>query len=100
MAFFMREGKQRSEHRIRHKMTEATEFPKDVVLGIPVLTAMGRTELCIENYRGIIEYTDTVIRIKTKIGQIKIEGKKLQVEYYTNDDMKITGWIHCIEYPC
>ncbi len=83
---------------MKNRIAEASELPKDVVMGQPVITAMGRTELTIENYRGITEYTDVLIRIQTKIGQIRITGKKLKVEYYTNDDMKLTGQIETIEY--
>lgn len=73
-------------------------LPKDVVLGVPILTMTGRMELCIENYRGIIEYTDVLIRVQSKSGQIRVSGKRLQIEYYTNDEMKITGYIQSIEY--
>lgn len=86
------------EHPLKNRIAEASELPKDVVMGQPVVTVLGRTELNIENYRGIIEYTDVLIRIQTKIGQIRIIGKNLKVEYYTNDDMKLTGQIETIEY--
>lgn len=79
-------------------MADAVNMPKDVVLGVPIVTITGQVELCIENYRGIIEYTDVLIRIKTKIGQIKVVGKNLQIEYYTNDEMKVTGRILSVEY--
>lgn len=83
---------------LKQKMAEATNLPKDVVLGIPILTLIGKMELCIENYRGIIEYTDVLIRLQSKSGQIRVSGKRLQIEYYTNDEMKITGYIQSIEY--
>lgn len=86
------------EHSFKNRIAEASELPKDVVLGQPVVTVLGRTELSIENYRGIIEYTDVIIRIQTKAGQIRITGKNLRVDYYTNDDMKLTGQIEAIEY--
>lgn len=82
----------------RNKMAEVSEMPKDVVLGMPVLTITGQLEMSIENYRGILEYTDVLVRIQTKIGQLRISGKKLQVAYYTNDEMKVTGRIESIEY--
>ena len=85
-------------HSIRNKMAELSELPKDVVMGMPVLTMMGQMELSLENYRGIIEYTHTVVRIQTKSGQIKVTGKNLQVAYYTNDEMKVNGRIDSIEY--
>lgn len=83
---------------IREKMIAAIDLPKDVVLGSSVLTVLGSNEICIENYRGIIEYTDTLIRVQTKEKQIKIQGKRLQIEYYTNDEMKIKGYVHSIDY--
>lgn len=83
---------------MKNRMMEAANMPKDVVLGVPIVTLTGQIEVCIENYRGIIEYTDLLIRVQTKIGQIKITGKRLQMEYYTNDEMKVTGCVTSIEY--
>lgn len=79
-------------------MAEAANMPKDVVLGVPIVTLTGQVEVNVENYRGIIEYTDVLIRIKSKSGQIKISGKNLEIEYYTNDEMKITGRVEKVEY--
>lgn len=73
-------------------------LPQDVILGVPLLTMTGFAEMCVENYRGILEYTEALIRIQTKIGQIRITGKGLLISYYTNDEMKITGKISSIEY--
>lgn len=86
------------ETSIKEKMTLLSELPKDVVMGMPMLTMMGQTELCIENYRGIIEYTECLVRIHTKCGQIRITGERLCVDSYTNDEMKVTGCIRTIEY--
>nr|WP_317281993.1 YabP/YqfC family sporulation protein [uncultured Sellimonas sp.] len=83
---------------LRQKIAETVNAPKDVVLGIPLLHMTGQTELCIENYRGILEYTDELIRVKTKSGILKITGRCLQIEYYLNDDMKVRGQIWKIEF--
>ena len=83
---------------LKNRIVRAANVPKDVVLGVPILTMTGQMELCIENYKGIIEYTDLLIRVQSKIGQIKVVGKHLQIEYYTNDEMKITGRILSIDF--
>lgn len=83
---------------LRERMLSVTDLPKDVVLGTSVLTIHGNNEVYIENYQGIIEYTDILIRIKTKERQIRLSGKKLRIEYYANDEMKIIGYISSIEY--
>ncbi len=83
---------------LKNKVAASTSLPKDVILGVPILTMTGRMELCIENYSGIIEYTDVLIRVQSKSGQIKVSGKRMEIAYYTNDEMKITGYIRSIEY--
>lgn len=82
---------------IRSKLSDAAGMPKDVTLGIPIVTLAGREELSIENYRGIIEYTEELIRVQTKTGQMKINRRHLQIQYYTNDEMKIIGKITSLE---
>lgn len=83
---------------LKERLAAAANMPKDVVLGAPVVTILGTGEMCIENYRGILEYTDLLIRVQTKGPQIRLHGKELQIEYYTNDEMKITGRIESLEY--
>lgn len=82
----------------KEKAAEMSGVPKDVAMGLPILTINGTNDLCVENYRGMTEYTDQIIRLQSKSGQIKITGKKLEVIYYTNDEMKIHGHIRTIEY--
>lgn len=83
---------------LKNKLAEASGFPKDVVLKVPIITITGQIEVQIENYRGILEYTEQLIRIQTKCGRIKIAGNCLHIPYYTNDEMKIVGQIQCIEF--
>ena len=83
---------------LKTRITEASGMPKDVILGVPLVTVIGQNETCIENYRGILEYTDKLIRIQTKLGKIHVIGRGLQIEYYTNDEMKIIGHVATIEF--
>ena len=83
---------------LKHKVAKISEIPEDVALGIPLITVLGSIEIDIENYGGIIEYTDSLIRIRTRVGQIIIKGKALHIENYTSDEMKIHGIINSIEF--
>lgn len=47
---------------LRKKITDQFGVPKDLTMGAAVLTVTGRSEAYVENYRGIIEYTDQKIR--------------------------------------
>ena len=86
------------KEQLGERLASAAGMPKDVVMKAAVLNALGNFEVCIENYRGITEYTECLVRVQTKGGQIRLTGKRLQVEYYTNDEMKITGKIESIEF--
>lgn len=83
---------------LKQKLSQLSEFPDDVTLGVPILSMTGQMELCLENFRGLMEYTDQFIRIQTKYGQIKVCGNNLQIIYYKNDEMKVNGNIVSIEY--
>ena len=74
------------------------ELPKDLMLGAAIVTVTGRQEVLIANYKGILEYEESFIRIQTKNCRIVISGSHLAIEYYTNEEMKITGFIDRVQY--
>lgn len=73
-------------------------LPSDILAGAPIITAIGRNELVVENYKSIIEYNGNVIKVQTKLCRISIEGANLNIIYFNNDEMKITGIFHAIYY--
>lgn len=82
----------------KEQISDKIGFTKDVILGATIVTIEGDKTLYIENYKGIITYTDKIIIVLGKKNKIQIEGKNLQIEYYTNIDMKIQGNISCVKY--
>lgn len=79
-------------------LSENLKLPPDILCSVPVLTATGTNQICLENYKGIIEYTGEIIRIQAKNCRIHIEGKNLNIDYFTDDEMRISGKISRIEY--
>lgn len=80
------------------RLAAAAGMPMDVVAGASVVTVTGSSAVRIENYRGITEYTECLVRVRTRNGQIRLSGDHLCVEYYMNDEMKITGDICRLEF--
>lgn len=68
------------------------------MLGATIITMEGDNQLFIENYKGIVTYNDKNIVVQGRKNKILIEGKNLQIEYYTNMDMKIKGTIFLVKY--
>ena len=83
---------------VKQNMVETLELPKDLMYGDSIVTITGRREVPIENYKGILEYTGEYIKIQTKNAKLTVYGKKLSIEYYTNEDMKVVGFVKSIEY--
>ncbi|WP_035315448.1 MULTISPECIES: YabP/YqfC family sporulation protein [Kineothrix] len=84
--------------RKKEVIVESLKLPKDSVLGASIVTITGNTDAFVENYRGILEYSEELILLQGKTCQISIIGKRMSIDYYTNEDMKISGYIECIRY--
>ena len=82
----------------REVIVESLKLPKDTMLGAAIVTVTGNREAFIENYKGIIEYTTESIILQGKNCKICFEGKRLAIDYYTNEDMKISGSIDAVRY--
>lgn len=74
------------------------EIPEEVVSDRPKVTTVGRKEVFIENYRGIIEFTSKIVKINSNYGIITITGKNMRIREITNEDIIITGDIDNIDY--
>ena len=85
-------------NQVKSNIVESLELPRDIMYGAVIITAMGRNQVLVENYKGIIEYTREKIRLQTKNCQVTVQGQQLVVEYYTHEEMKITGFIQGILY--
>ena len=83
---------------VKSKIAEKLNIPEDIAEGLPIVTVTGKNEIYVENYKGIIEYGANCVRIQTKVCRITFTGKNLEIVYYTNVDMKISGQIESICY--
>lgn len=82
----------------RELIVESLKLPKDTMLGAAIVTLTGNREAFIENYKGILEYNTQSIVLQGKNCKICFEGKQLSIDYYTNEDMKISGSIDAVRY--
>ena len=89
---------EKSKGRLMEKFTEMLELPKEIVLNIPKITIVGNGDMIIENYKGIIEYSDARIRINTGIGTIRMNGSGLVIREITSEDIIISGEIQALEF--
>lgn len=77
---------------------ESLQLPKDIMYHAAIVTILGNRDIHIENYRGILEYSRKTILIQAKDCKICVSGENLLIQYYTNEDMQISGKISGIQY--
>lgn len=77
---------------------EALGLPRDVMLGDILIHFTGSYEAVVENFRSLLIYTDTYIKIKAAGCMVVFKGQRLEIETYTEDALKITGQIQSVEF--
>lgn len=90
------EAKERTT--IKEKFVEVLELPKEIVLNLPKFTMVGNKDIIIENYKGIIEYDVSRIRINTGIGIVRMTGEGMIIKEITSEDIMVSGEITSIEF--
>ena len=81
--------------KIRQKFQAAMEIPKELLKDYSRVTIIGGEDVWIENYKGILEYSEDMIRLSNNIS---IYGQDLSVEEISSEDILIIGKIKNIEF--
>lgn len=76
------------------RFAETLEMPKDVISNCSKITTYSDNQVIIENYKGILEYTNDKIRIKTPGRILCLSGEKLFINAITENDILIEGKFH------
>ena len=84
--------------KIRKTFTDIFELPTEAASNMPVITVTGNIHIIIENYGGIIEFSDEKIVLGVLNGFMKIEGKKLDIKYMNTKCMTVDGKIGSIGF--
>ena len=83
--------------RLTSRINKVLEVPRELSEEEIKITILGFDEMLVENYKGILEYEEFYIKIKTNIGNINISGFNLRLEQVTEDDISVKGKIESIE---
>lgn len=84
--------------RLSEYIADALGMPKDVVMDLPKVSVCGDREIFVENHKGLVEYTDTEIRLKMKDGMIRVKGSGLRIIVMEYDRMVINGVFEGVFY--
>lgn len=74
------------------------EIPQDIVMDLPRITMLGNKQLLIENHKGIIEYTSSLIRIKLNQGELIVTGTDLTLGNLQVEQILVEGTVGELKY--
>ena len=80
----------------KKQVVTALELAPDLDGGETKISLTGSGEAVIENYKGILQYTDSEILLQSLRGKVLLRGRNLEIVWYTSLEMKITGEISSI----
>lgn len=80
----------------KKQVVTALELAQDLDGGETKISLTGSGEAVIENYKGILQYTDSEILLQSLRGKVLLRGRNLEIVWYTSLEMKITGSIFSI----
>ena len=65
---------------------------------MPAIQLIGSRELTLDGCKGIAEYSDYAIKIKTSCGAVTVSGHCLNIKYLSVNSVVIEGKIRCVEF--
>lgn len=80
----------------KKQVVTTLELAPDLDGGETKISLTGSGEAVIENYKGILQYTDSEILLQSLRGKVLLRGRNLEIVWYTSLEMKITGSIFSI----
>lgn len=81
---------------IKEKLAKATSIPDEILLDTFRIVMTGEREITVENFKGILEYSQNLIRLRVKDSCIGVEGGALEIKTVTDDEIQICGRIKSV----
>ncbi len=72
-------GKKPKRTRWKRKLLAQLDLPEETVEAVPKLTMLGRSDLLVENHKGVLQYGECTVRLFTEEGILCIAGEGLSL---------------------
>ena len=91
-------GKKKRRHKRIERALYMLDLPPEAVLGTLAIRIISQSHIRIENHKGILQLTDSVMRFRLDNGELKLRGENLQVEFMEGNSLNIRGKIKTLEF--
>ena len=80
------------------KLADIVNISEDIILDTFLIRMLGSREIIIENHKGILQYSDKVVKLKASPENIEVYGDKLELSSISDDIVCIRGTIKKTEF--
>lgn len=84
--------------KLGERLADMLELPRDIIMDLPRMVLTGDRRLVVENHKGVIEYTSTLLRLNTAKGELRIKGSALVLVSILREEVWVEGCIHQVEF--
>lgn len=92
------ENSDKKRHRFKKIISDISDLSKKSICEDFLIHTVGCDELVLENYKGIIEYNDVCVKIKTNTRTVKICGQNLEIANMADEVVCVTGGITSVVF--
>lgn len=85
--------KRRFREKTERLAAQWLEVPADTLEHVARVTVIGNSQVIVENYRVLLEFTDRLMRIATSRGEIAVRGERLAFLSIVPEELVIEGLI-------
>lgn len=87
----------KQNRRFTERVSKIIDMSAQQLPGVPIVELTGTKRVLIENHKGVITYTDALIRICVAFGIIEITGNDLEICHMSRQQLVIKGTISCVQ---
>jgi len=88
----------RLQRKLKGWTTKILDLPPDVVMNLPRVTMIGNVQLYIESHRGVLHFSEELLKLDLTKGQLEVHGKNLAIRAILSEEVFVEGTIYEIKY--
>ncbi len=90
--------KRRWRDKTERMAADLLEVPKDTLLHVPRVMLVGNEQVVVDNYRMIISFEPSLIRIALAKGEVAIKGDRLVLKVIVPEQLVIEGTVFSVDF--
>lgn len=86
------------KNRFFEKAEKALDISCGLLRNLPNITFYGTNLVEIDNFKGLLDFSETSLRINTSDSIIRLDGEELKIETITDDSLSVRGSLKALSF--